>query len=46
MLASKYESLPLSLLEYGLSNLPVIATNVGDCSAIILNKKNRSFGKI
>ena len=37
VLASKSEGLPLALLEYGLAKLPVIATNVGDCSKVISN---------
>ncbi len=35
VLSSKSEGLPLALLEYGLSSLPVVATNVGDCSRVI-----------
>ncbi|WP_243472450.1 glycosyltransferase family 4 protein [Winogradskyella sp. MH6] len=35
VLVSKSEGLPLALLEYGLSNLPVICTNVGDCGKLI-----------
>lgn len=38
MLVSKSEGLPLALLEYGLSKLPVIATNVGQCGVLIPNK--------
>jgi len=37
VLSSKSEGLPLALLEYGLAQLPVIATNVGDCSKVISN---------
>ena len=37
VLASKSEGLPLALLEYGLANLPVVATNVGDCHRVISN---------
>ena len=37
MLPSKSEGLPLSLLEYGLSSLAVVCTNVGDCSKVISN---------
>ncbi|WP_100611987.1 glycosyltransferase [Confluentibacter lentus] len=37
VLASKSEGLPLALLEYGLAKLPVVATNVGDCSKVISN---------
>ncbi|MFC0605112.1 glycosyltransferase [Winogradskyella pulchriflava] len=35
VLVSKSEGLPLSLLEYGLAKLPVIATDVGDCRSLI-----------
>lgn len=35
VLSSKSEGLPLALLEYGLAKLPVVATNVGDCSKVI-----------
>ncbi|WP_338359657.1 glycosyltransferase family 4 protein [Yeosuana marina] len=35
VLSSKSEGLPLALLEYGLAGLPVVATNVGDCSQVI-----------
>lgn len=37
VLSSKSEGLPLSLLEYGLSKLPAIVTNVGDCDKVISN---------
>lgn len=37
VLASKSEGLPLALLEYGLAELPVIATQVGDCHQVISN---------
>ena len=37
ILVSKSEGLPLALLEYGLSGLPVIATNVGDCGLLVPN---------
>lgn len=37
VLSSKSEGLPLALLEYGLANLPVVATNVGDCKIVISN---------
>jgi glycosyltransferase involved in cell wall biosynthesis len=37
ILASKSEGLPLALLEYGLAELPVIATHVGDCNKVISN---------
>ncbi|WP_445955129.1 glycosyltransferase [Yeosuana sp.] len=39
VLSSKSEGLPLALLEYGLAELPVIATNVGDCNLVVSNKK-------
>lgn len=35
VLSSKSEGLPLVLLEYGLAKLPVIATQVGECSKIL-----------
>lgn len=35
VLSSKSEGLPLALLEYGLANLPCVATNVGDCKKVI-----------
>jgi len=35
VLSSKSEGLPLGLLEYGLANLPVIATNVGQCNEVV-----------
>ncbi|NNK40636.1 MAG: glycosyltransferase [Winogradskyella sp.] len=35
VLSSKSEGLPLALLEYGLANLAVISTNVGDCKKVI-----------
>jgi glycosyltransferase involved in cell wall biosynthesis len=37
VLSSKSEGLPISLLEYGLANLPAVVTNVGECSLIIKN---------
>jgi len=37
ILSSKSEGLPLALLEYGLAELPVIATQVGDCHQVISN---------
>ncbi|MCA1745954.1 MAG: glycosyltransferase [Bacteroidales bacterium] len=35
ILASKFEGLPVSVLEYGLANLPVVCTNVGGCSDLL-----------
>ena len=35
LLSSKSEGLPLAILEYGLSKLPVICTNVGECESVI-----------
>lgn len=40
VLSSKSEGLPLALLEYGLSNLAVIATKVGECETVITDKVN------
>ncbi|NJX15056.1 glycosyltransferase [Tamlana crocina] len=40
VLSSKSEGLPLALLEYGLANLAVVATAVGECENIVLNEKN------
>lgn len=42
VLSSKNEGLPVSLLEYGLASLPVVTTDVGECSQII-NKINPLF---
>ena len=39
VLPSLSEGLPLAILEYGLNRLPVIATNVGEISKIIISKK-------
>ncbi|WP_299017153.1 glycosyltransferase [uncultured Polaribacter sp.] len=39
VLSSKFEGLPLALLEYGLAKLPVIVTNVGQCNAVVQNNK-------
>jgi glycosyltransferase involved in cell wall biosynthesis len=35
VLSSKSEGLPVSLLEYGLANLPVVLTDVGECKELI-----------
>ena len=40
VLSSKSEGLPISLLEYGFAKLPVIVTNVGQCSKVITNNKS------
>ncbi|MFV9484384.1 glycosyltransferase [Christiangramia sp. ASW11-125] len=37
LLSSNSEALPLVLLEYGYSNLPVVCTDVGSCAAILGN---------
>lgn len=39
ILTSSSEGLPVSLLEYGLLKLPVVATNVGQIKEVILNEK-------
>ncbi len=39
ILSSKSEGLPLAILEYGLSNIAVIATKVGECETVIENDK-------
>lgn len=39
ILPSLSEGLPLAILEYGLNELPVIATNVGEISKIITSEK-------
>ncbi|ELY2018678.1 glycosyltransferase, partial [Flavobacterium psychrophilum] len=38
-LCSTYEGFPVALLEYGFAKLPVISSNVGFCSEVILHKK-------
>ncbi len=40
VLSSDSEGLPLSLLEYGLANLAVVITNVGDCNEVVKNNKS------
>ncbi|HEY3940825.1 MAG TPA: glycosyltransferase [Bryobacteraceae bacterium] len=35
VLSSRSEGLPLALLEYGMSGLPAIATNVGQCPEVL-----------
>ena len=37
VLSSKSEGLPVALLEYGLANLPVVCTDVGQCKEVINN---------
>lgn len=39
VLCSTYEGFPVALLEYGFAKLPVISSNVGFCSEVILHKK-------
>ena len=39
VLSSISEGLPVSLLEYGLAGLPVVVTNVGQCSEVLENGK-------
>ncbi len=38
VLSSTSEGLPLTILEYGLAKLAVVATNVGDCDKVITNQ--------
>jgi len=38
VLSSISEGLPVSLLEYGLAKLPVICTDVGECSSVIIQE--------
>jgi len=40
VLSSKSEGLPIALLEYGLSKLAVVSTNVGECSNVIQHNVN------
>jgi len=40
VLSSKSEGLPIALLEYGLAQLPVVVTNVGDCSKLVTHNKS------
>lgn len=35
VLSSRTEGLPVALLEYGLSGLPVVVTNVGQCGEVV-----------
>ncbi|MDV7187457.1 glycosyltransferase [Lutibacter sp. TH_r2] len=39
VLASESEGLPVTLLEYGLVKLPVVVTDVGDCSKVVEHTK-------
>lgn len=39
VLCSTYEGFPVTLLEYGLSKLPVISSDVGFCSEVIIHEK-------
>ncbi|WP_299097490.1 glycosyltransferase [Winogradskyella sp.] len=43
LLSSKSEGLPLALLEYGMSGLPVVVTDVGNCRLLVSDK---SFGQL
>lgn len=45
VLSSKSEGLPLALIEYGLAELPVVATRVGDCHLVISNEKEGQLVK-
>ena len=38
VLVSKYEGMPMALLEYGAAGLPVIATKVGICEKLLKNQ--------
>ena len=40
ILSSNSEGLPLALLEYGLAKLPVVVTDVGDCSKVVMTGKS------
>jgi glycosyltransferase involved in cell wall biosynthesis len=39
VLCSTYEGFPVTILEYGIAKLPVIASNVGYCSDIVMDGK-------
>lgn len=43
VIASDFEGLPLSLLEYGQAELPVVVTNVGQCPEVI---NHGEFGRL
>ena len=40
VISSKFEGLPIALIEYGLAKLPVVCTNVGDCHKLIVHDEN------
>ena len=40
VLASKFEGLPVALLEYGLAKLPVVITDVGECNKVVTHLKD------
>ena len=40
VLSSRSEGLPIALLEYGLTGLPVVVTDVGDCAKVVENNKS------
>ena len=40
VISSKFEGLPIALIEYGLAKLPVVCTNVGDCNKVVIHNKN------
>lgn len=40
VLSSDFEGLPLALLEYGLAELPVIVTDVGECKHVVHHKES------
>jgi glycosyltransferase involved in cell wall biosynthesis len=40
VLGSKSEGLPVALLEYGLSKLPVVVTDVGECATVVCNMES------
>ena len=39
VLSSESEGLPIALLEYGLAQIPVVCTDVGECSNVIDDKQ-------
>ncbi|MCB4799718.1 glycosyltransferase [Neotamlana laminarinivorans] len=43
VLSSVSEGLPIALLEYGIANLAVVATDVGEIGNVVSNKKNASL---